>query len=599
MRAAVEAQMPAVERAALHRRAAKLLVGHGAPAGRIAAHLEHSHGAGEAWAVEQMRVAARAAIAQGAPERAAALLRRAIAEPPPQILRAEILRELGSASLSTLDPDSRHDLADAMAATTDAAQRAELAGKLGIAHLYEGRPEDGVAVLEQAIDDLRGRPDLRESSLRLAASLAIVARYAAAPGDPIRTRLQDLAESVRRESAGERLVRATGLLLRPAADAESLTNAACLCQDVAAEDDWPDPNVESEVALMHLFAHEPQRAVAVADGVIAGAMATGSPSQHALGLLWRGAAAAETGDLPAAEEDLSVALEAALEPGRVPLATVAGYLTQVLVARGELERADRLLEEHGLSGPVPELVLAHPLLYGRAMLRFAQSCYDLAAADLTELGRRDEAWHGHRASPRWRSALGLVRLHMGERAEAVELARQELDLARAWGTERAMAAALRALALVQGGADAIGLLTDAVAQLEDTPWRLDRARARCDLGAALRRNGRRREGREALAIAMDEANTCAAEPLVELAADELRSSGARPRRRALSGLDSLTPSERRVADLARTGMSNREIAQALFVTIATVETHLTRVYRKLDLAGRQGLAAALDSESAG
>lgn len=94
---------------------------------------------------------------------------------------------------------------------------------------------------------------------------------------------------------------------------------------------------------------------------------------------------------------------------------------------------------------------------------------------------------------------------------------------------------------------------------------------------------------------MDGAQACGAEPLAARAEDELRSTGARPRRRAVTGLAALTPTELRVAKVAATGASNREIAQELFVTLATVETHLTRTYRKLDLAGRDGLAAALDS----
>ena len=154
---------------------------------------------------------------------------------------------------------------------------------------------------------------------------------------------------------------------------------------------------------------------------------------------------------------------------------------------------------------------------------------------------------------------------------------------------------MRALGLAGTGEDALEALARSVALLEGTPWRFDRARARLDLGSALRRAGRRRDGREALAPAMDEAHACGADALAEQAAEELRASGARPRRRAISGLDALTPSERRVAALASEGRTNREIAQELFVTMATVETHLSRVYRKLDLAGRAGLAGALAS----
>jgi DNA-binding CsgD family transcriptional regulator len=89
------------------------------------------------------------------------------------------------------------------------------------------------------------------------------------------------------------------------------------------------------------------------------------------------------------------------------------------------------------------------------------------------------------------------------------------------------------------------------------------------------------------------AHACGASPLAERAAGELRASGARPRRRAITGLDALTPSEERVAWLASTGRTNRDIAQELFITLATVETHLTRAYRKLGVPGREELAGAL------
>jgi DNA-binding NarL/FixJ family response regulator len=95
---------------------------------------------------------------------------------------------------------------------------------------------------------------------------------------------------------------------------------------------------------------------------------------------------------------------------------------------------------------------------------------------------------------------------------------------------------------------------------------------------------------------MDEAYAIGAAPLADRAAEELRASGARPRKRAVTGFDALTPSELRVARLAAEGRSNREIAQELFVTMATVETHLTRTYRKLDLDGREGLHSALNPD---
>jgi DNA-binding CsgD family transcriptional regulator len=74
----------------------------------------------------------------------------------------------------------------------------------------------------------------------------------------------------------------------------------------------------------------------------------------------------------------------------------------------------------------------------------------------------------------------------------------------------------------------------------------------------------------------------------------LEATGARLRREAISGVGSLTPGERRVAEMAASGMSNREIAQALFVTVKAVKFHLHNAYGKLDVASREELPAALE-----
>jgi DNA-binding CsgD family transcriptional regulator len=112
-------------------------------------------------------------------------------------------------------------------------------------------------------------------------------------------------------------------------------------------------------------------------------------------------------------------------------------------------------------------------------------------------------------------------------------------------------------------------------------------------GAALLRAGRAEEAREPLRRAVDIAHRRGAVALEELALAELRAAGGRPRRRVLSGVGALTASERRVAELAAAGRMNREIADALVVTIDTVEFHLRNAYRKLGLTSRAGLARAL------
>ena len=114
-----------------------------------------------------------------------------------------------------------------------------------------------------------------------------------------------------------------------------------------------------------------------------------------------------------------------------------------------------------------------------------------------------------------------------------------------------------------------------------------------DLGAAHRRARRRSQARRLLARALDLAAACGARALASHAREELVIAGARPRRERLRGVEALTASERRVAEMAAAGMTNREIAQALFVTVKTVALHLTHVYEKLDVVGRVQLPDAL------
>jgi DNA-binding CsgD family transcriptional regulator len=138
-----------------------------------------------------------------------------------------------------------------------------------------------------------------------------------------------------------------------------------------------------------------------------------------------------------------------------------------------------------------------------------------------------------------------------------------------------------------------------VALLEASPARLELARALLALGSSLRRSGSRREARPPLLRALELAERCGAAPVAERARTELYAAGGRPRAAALSGVDALTVSERRVAALAAEGRSNKEIAQTLFVTPKTVEVHLSRAYRKLGIASRGELGVTLVAPGAG
>jgi DNA-binding CsgD family transcriptional regulator len=137
------------------------------------------------------------------------------------------------------------------------------------------------------------------------------------------------------------------------------------------------------------------------------------------------------------------------------------------------------------------------------------------------------------------------------------------------------------------------LLEQSVTQLEQSPRRLEYAIALLELGAAIRRAGRRADARTPLREALELASACGADAVAVRAHDELVTAGARPRRDPTESRSTLTASELRVARMAAEGMTNREIAQALFLTENTIETHLRSVFRKLDIGSRSQLARAL------
>jgi DNA-binding CsgD family transcriptional regulator len=230
----------------------------------------------------------------------------------------------------------------------------------------------------------------------------------------------------------------------------------------------------------------------------------------------------------------------------------------------------------------------------RGRLRLAARDPEGALADFQTILAFAEA--GGTSNPNWLPARSLTALtlhQLGRGAEAMTLIEEELVFARAWGAAAGIGVSLRTRGLVTGGVEGLADLAESVALLEPTPARLEHARSVVEHGAALRRMNRRAEARERLREGIEIAHRLGALALVEQATAELAATGARPRKVLLTGVETLTPSERRVARLAAQDMTNKEIAQALFVTVKTVEVHLSSVYRKLDLGSRRQLAAAL------
>jgi ATP/maltotriose-dependent transcriptional regulator MalT len=267
---------------------------------------------------------------------------------------------------------------------------------------------------------------------------------------------------------------------------------------------------------------------------------------------------------------------------------------EVAIERGDLDGAEALLVDNHLAGDLPDVyVFFNFVLHARGCLRLAQGRTDDGIADLLEVGERERA-AGQGAPTPWRSFVAPALAARGELGLARRLVTEDLAIARRRAAPGLLSRTLRGAAQVDGGSVALEHLREASRILEPTPIRLQYAHTLADLGAALRRANQRAEARDHLRQALDIAHRCGATVLAQRAREELQATGARPRKNVVSGIDALTASERRVADLAAQGLTNKQIAQALFVSHRTVATHLEHTYAKLDINAREELAAKLD-----
>jgi DNA-binding NarL/FixJ family response regulator len=271
---------------------------------------------------------------------------------------------------------------------------------------------------------------------------------------------------------------------------------------------------------------------------------------------------------------------------------------ELMIERGQLADADaegeRLAQLQVSWSPVATLFATCT----RGRLRIAQGRYEEALADLMRIPAETRV--DNPAALPWRSHASLALARLGRTDDALELMERELELARRFALPRSIGVVLRAAAALHRGDHAIDLLRESVDALGACPSDLERSHSLMELGSALRRSGRRRDAIAPLRDALELAERCDATALVERGRRELTDAGSRPHRPAHAGRDGLTPSELRIAQLASEGMANKEIAQSLFVSLRTVETHLTNAYRKLGISARAQLTTALaDRASAG
>jgi DNA-binding CsgD family transcriptional regulator len=602
LRGAVYRDMAADDRVEAHGRSARLLAEAHANPARVAEHLLATVPTGDAWTVEQLRAAAWEARARGAPESVVAYLRRALFEPPSPEAGAGLLLELGLAEFSAGQPGWHDQLAEAVESAGDDTTRIAAALLFANALRWHERTAEAIEVCDGVAARLDGSD--AEGRLTLEA-MAVVCGVLDAATAPL---VADRAGAVLRWARGRSVPRqclaaaayVAALANQPAEQVADLAlraiNAGTRPLPEPGDPPWlPGGAFRHPSAVVTLlWVERYDAAQALADAAVAEAQASANGMILPAVLAQRAWLAFRRGDLTAAEADARALLDAP-GPSAPPLLRnrARSVLLDVLVERGDLDEAERTLEPLGVDLPGTPLTAAI-LRHSRGRLRFAQYRFGEALGDFLAAG--ELAVLGLAPSPcyqSWRSDAALASLAFGEPDTARRLSDEELELARAFGAPRALGVALRAAGLVAGGQRGEALLRQAIQVLAGPDARLEQARALADLGALLRRRNDRVEARQLLRQALDAAYHLGAGALAQRAETELRATGAKPRRVLLSGLEALTASERRIAELGAEGLTNREIAQTLFVTARTVEGHLTNVFNKLDINSRTDLPAAL------
>jgi DNA-binding CsgD family transcriptional regulator len=599
VRSAIYRDIPTAERGRMHAAAARMLAAEGAPADQVGSHLLATEPAAEPAVVETLLAAARSALRSGAPDSAVAYLRRALAEPPPQQARSGLLLELGFAESHAREPAAAEHLREAVVLASG--RHELLAGTLALGRtlMNSGRTTDALEAFRQTAERA-GREDEHDRLVLEGALLgaAQLDRRGAALAADLARRLRARVEerTVAPASVFGPLAAAACLAGEPAEQVTELAERALRGNERVLPEaiDRPPGFYAATHALA--AAERFERAGRLYDLTLADARRLGSALHFVLASAFRAALQYRAGRVRDAEADARQGLGA--DPAQAPpawAALAAATLACALCERGELAEAEAELERYWPGQEHAGTLTYADLLWARGRLRLLQARAEEALEDLLAAGLLLEQLHApNPAYARWRSDAALALAALEQKDESHRLCVEEIELARAFGAPGTLGAALRAAGLVEGDERGLELLHLAASTLSRSHATLEHARALTDLGAALRRGGRRSESRDPLRQALDLAHRCGATALADRARTELTASGARPRRTMLTGVEALTPSERRVAEMAASGMSNREIAQALFVTLRTVEIHLTHSYQKLDITSREELPKALE-----
>ncbi|HEV2728351.1 MAG TPA: LuxR C-terminal-related transcriptional regulator, partial [Solirubrobacterales bacterium] len=563
----------------------------GAPAERIAAHFLRVPPVGEEWAADLLIVAARAAADKGGAENAAAYLKRALEEPLTASRRTATLYELGQREMDISGRDAVPHLRAAYEGLEDPEERGWAGYSLARTLMFTRQEVEAAELARRARAELP--PGLEELGHALEA-IELQTVYFGRPAEDELERTRPYRTGGLGKGPGSKMLQALTAYTWFSTDGSADECAALARQALADEVLFTVDNglfwVTAFVVLIYADLDDTDDLWEEVRKVThsRGSLFTGLTVS-----LWRGFDLFRRGDLAQAQESLEDSLEEMLlwagDEAEMVSEWPLGFLAQTHVERGNLDAAEVALArkdpgDRWGDGPLFWRKAKIELLLARGKPEEALEVCDLYESRLGLMRNPS-------AAP-WRSLRARVLARLDRTEEAIELAREELEAARVWGAPQAVGHAQLVLGQLLRQ-DGVEVLEEAVETLSRSTARLELAKALLAHGTGLRLTRKPSEAREPLRRALEIGSACSAGVLVERSREELRAAGVRPRREALGGVESLTPSERRVATMAAEEMTNREIAQALFVTPKTVEVHLSNAYRKLEIRNRRQLAGAL------